>query len=88
MANSNENLHFLMDDSPSMYAEICKKKYKRTLEDDLEFIQFVNDHDDLELDPNSNVAKLEREITKCGLEITPDTDIKQLAATVRLLGIV
>lgn len=83
--NQSENLHCLMDESGRPY-EKGECPYEFGLVDDLLFLRSAVTHN-IELDPDSNLAKLALEISKCGLEITPDTDIKQLAVTVKLLGI-
>lgn len=77
--------YFVMDESDRPYAD-NECPYKFGLIDDLIYIQ-VCQKCNVELDPNSYLAKLKREIISHGLEITSDTDIKQLAVTVKLLGI-
>lgn len=70
-------------------ADINDKKYDDLrLLCNLSFMRIVNGSDELELDPNSDSAKLELEMAKYGLKVTPDTDVKQLAATLKLLGLV
>lgn len=80
------NEYFVMDESHQPYKD-DERPHDFGLIDDLMFIQVCQKYD-IELDPNTSSAKLALEMTKCGLEITPETDIKQLAATVRLLNIV
>lgn len=77
--------YFVMDESHQPYKD-GEYPYDFGLIDDLMFIQ-VCQKCDIELNPNTSSAKLALEIAKYGLEITPDTDIKQLAETVKLLGI-
>lgn len=83
--NPPENLHCLMDESGRPYEE-GECPYEFGLVDDLMFMQ-VCKKCDIELDPDGDLAKLERELTKYGLEITPDTNVRQLATTVKLLDI-
>lgn len=87
MNNSEfENLHCVMDERDRPYAE-GECSYEFGLKDDLMFIQTCHECN-FEIDPNSELGKLELEIAKCGLEITSETDIEQLAATVKLLSLV
>lgn len=58
----------------------------RTLEEDLEYMLFVQKIN-RKLDEDSYEARLKLEMEKCGLELTPDTDIKQLAQAIKQLGI-
>ncbi len=88
---SKNNSSIVIDDTCMVYEKIYKtqkRSHKRTLEDDLSFLMFTKENEELELDPNSDLAKLELEMAKYGLKVTPDTDIKQLAATLKLLGLV
>lgn len=57
-----------------------------TLEDDLEYMLFAKKIN-CKLGADSYEERLKLEMEKCGLELTPDTDIKQLAETVKQLGI-
>lgn len=89
VSNNIEELYDVMDDSDMLYyVQNSQRKHEPLLECDLTFIQFVNGNNEYELKPDSRIAKLERELLKHGLEITPNTDIKQLTETVKLLGIV
>ena len=85
--NTDKELYDIMDDSDARYYAQNHNKHEPILENDLIFLQFVSEHNEYELKPDSRIAKLERELLRHGLEVTSDTDIKQLAATVKLLGI-
>ncbi len=89
--NQPQELYFVIDDICMVYEKIYKtqkRTHKRTLEDDLSFLMFTKENEELELDPDSDLAKLEREMAKYGLKVTPDTDVKQLAAAIKLLSLV
>ncbi len=88
--NQPQELYLEIDDSELLSdIDINDKKYDDLrLLCDLSLLGTVNESDELELDPDSDLAKLELEMAKYGLKVTPDTDVKQLAATLKLLGLV
>ncbi len=85
-----QELYLEIDDSELLSdIDINDKKYDDLrLLCDLSLLGTVNESDELELDPDSDLAKLELEMAKYGLKVTPNTDVKQLAATLKLLGLV